>query len=367
MFSDITELKINEQKLRISDEKYSKAFHASPAPSSITTLKEGRYVDVNESYTKLVGYSKEELLQSTTTDINFFPDKEDRATFINELIKTGKLRDYETQMYSKIKGIRTTSISAEIIELQSEKCIIWVGYDVTDQILLEKKVLTTVGRERYKIGQSLHDDLGQHLVGIEAMCSLLLKRLKNQNSPDVKFTEEIHELLIEAHEKARVTARNLCPVRLEENGLSIAITDLILKTEKMFGINCTFHNHNMHIKIYNSQVAINIYYIVQEAINNSVKHGNVKNIIITYSSNEDNIYLSIDDDGDGFNVSQINSPGIGLELMKYRARAIGGSLNISSKPGKGTEISLKLPRINNKKIEWDWKEKTYEEIKNIYS
>lgn len=367
MFSDITELKITEQKLRVSDEKYSKAFHASPAPSSITTLNEGRYVDVNESYTRLVGYSKEELLGSTTLEIKFFTDREDRTKFINELIKTGKLRNYVTQMYSKIKGIRTVSIAAEIIELQAEKCIIWVGYDITDQIQLEKEVLTAAGRERYKIGLYLHDDLGQHLVGIEAMCSLLLKRLKSKNSPEVKITEEIHEYLKEAHEKARVTARGLTPVRMEENGLSSAIYDLTSKTEKIFGINCLFHNFNMHIKIYNSQVAINMFYIVQEAVNNAVKHGEVKNIVITYSSNEDNIYLSIEDDGKGFNESKNTSPGIGLELMKYRARAIGGSLDIKSSPGSGTEILLKLPQINNRKTEWDWKEKTYEEITHIYS
>ncbi len=367
MFSDITELKMTEKKLRISDEKYSKAFHASPAPSSITTLKEGRYVDVNESYTKFVGYSKDELIGKTSTDIKFFTDREDRTKFITELIKTGKLRNYVTQMYSKIKGIRTISISAEIIELQSETCIIWVGYDITDQIQLEKEVLTAAGRERYKIGQYLHDDLGQHLVGIEAMCSLLLKRLKALDSPEVKIAEEIHEYLKEAHEKARVTARGLCPVRLEENGLSFAITDLITKTEKIFAINCIFHNFNMHVRIYNSQIAINMYYIVQEAINNAVKHGEVKNIVVTYSSNEDNIYLSIEDDGRGFNENEITSPGIGLELMKYRARAIGGSLEIKSSPGSGTEVMLKFPRINNKKIEWDWKEKTYEEITNIYS
>jgi len=123
----------------------------------------------------------------------------------------------------------------------------------------------------------------------------------------------------------------------------------------------------MHVRIYNSQIAINMYYIVQEAINNAVKHGEVKNIIVTYSSNEDNIYLSIEDDGKGFNENKITSPGIGLELMKYRARAIGGSLDINSNPGSGTEILLKFPRINNKKNEWDWKEKTYEEITNIYS
>jgi PAS domain S-box-containing protein len=131
--------------------KYSKAFHASPAPSSITTLKDGRFIEVNESYTKLVGYSKEELIGETTTSINFIINREEREKFIKELMVNGKLRDYETQVYSRVKGVRTFSLSAEIIELQGEKCIILVDYDVTDQIRLEKEVLTITGRERYKI------------------------------------------------------------------------------------------------------------------------------------------------------------------------------------------------------------------------
>lgn len=367
IFSDITELKLNEEKLRISDEKYSKAFHASPAPSSISTLDEGRYIDVNESYTEFVGYSKEELIGRTSTDINFFIDKNDRKIFINELEANGTLRDYEANVYSRVKGIRAFSLSAEIIELQGERCIIWVGYDVTDEIRLEKEVLEATGRERYKIGQYLHDDLGQHIVGVEAMCALLEKRLRLQQNPEVNLVHEIHDYLKEAHEKTRGVARGLCPVRLEEDGLSSAIKDLSARIEKMFGISCIFHNFNIFEKIYNSQVSINMFYIVQEAVNNAVKHGKADEIVITFFSNEDNIYISVDDNGRGFNLHDNVSNGMGMNLMKYRARAIGGHLEVNSIPGSGTSINLKFPRINNRQNEWDWKQVSYEEITDINS
>ena len=318
-------------------------------------MEEGKYIDVNRSYTDLVGYSKEELIGSTTSDINFFLDFPDRIKFVKELSHTGTLRNYETQVFSKIKGVRTFSFSAEIIELQRKKCIIWVGYDVTDQISLEKEVLEVTGRERYRIGKYLHDDLGQHIVGVEVMCSLLEKRLRSQKNPEVQPLEEIGIYLREAHEKARSMASTLCPVRLEEHGLHSAISELVSKIEKMYGVSCRFQNLIKDIKIYNSQIAINMYYIVQEAINNALRHGEAENIDITYSSNQGKIYLSIEDDGAGFSLPESVSSGMGLNLMKYRARAIGGTLEVTSSPGSGTSVFLRFPKINNKKNEWDWK------------
>lgn len=365
--TDITELKLNEQKLRISDEKYSKAFQASPALSCITTLAEGRYLDANESYLSFVGYTKEELKEKTSTDINFFVDKEYRLKFVDELRLKGKLRDMETLVYSRSKGIRTMSLSAEIIVLQGEQCLIWLANDITDVIRLEKEVLTVTDRERYKIGLYLHDDLAQHLVGVEAMCALLEKRLKKQDNPEAALAGEINEYLREAHEKTRGMARGLCPVRLEERGLSSAIIDLTVKIEKMFGVSCGFYNFNTSDRIYNSQISINMFYIVQEAVNNAVRHGSADDIKITYSSNENNMYLCVEDNGTGFDINRDYQNGMGMNLMKYRARAIGGHLEIFSAPGTGTLVRLKFPRINNKKSELDWEEACYEKITDIHS
>jgi signal transduction histidine kinase len=108
-----------------------------------------------------------------------------------------------------------------------------------------------------------------------------------------------------------------------------------------------------------------MFYIVQEAVNNAVKHGSCSEIIITYFSNEDNLYISVEDNGKGFDPKEIASNGMGQSLMKYRARAIGGGLEVNSEPGNGTYILLTFPRMNNKKAEWDWKQVSYEEITDI--
>jgi len=357
VFTDITELKQTENRLRISDEKYTRAFHSSPAPSSITTLRDGIYLDVNTAYTELVGYTKQELIGNSSAEINLFLKPEDRIDLVDHLLREKKLRNYEVQVFSRVKGIRSFSFSADIIELQGEKCMIWVGYDITESIRLEKEILSIVERERYRIGQYLHDDLGQHIVGVEAMTSLLCQRLENGKNRETGFAIEIRDYLREAIDMTRSSARGLCPVRLEENGFSSAMTDLAEQTEKMFKCTCIFQNHNRaNVKIYNSNVAINLYYIVRESVNNALKHGHADKIIIRYSTDIENIHVTIRDNGSGFNPENADqsSTGMGLNLIRYRSRAIGAVLHIISEPGRGTVVSCILPMRNNIIREWDW-------------
>ncbi len=353
--SDITELRNSEKNLRLSDEKYSKAFHSSPAPSSISTIKDGRYIEINESYTRMLGYDEEDLIGRYSHEINLFPDENERVQLINTLMKKGKVRNYEIKMFSKIKGTRTFSASADIIELQNEPCMIWVGYDITNQRRLEREILNITQRERYKIGQALHDDLGQHLVGVEGLCLMLKKRLLAKNCSEAEIAGEIKTLIREATEKSRSIARGLCPVRLQRNGLSSAITDYVSDLTKRSDVNFTFEKKTGVI-IYNSHVAINMFYILREAINNSVTNGNAQDVEITYESDENSIYLKIKDNGCGFDIRKIHNKGMGLNLMYYRANAIGAHIRIESALGKGTNVILILPMINNRETEWDWKQ-----------
>ncbi len=354
ILTDITELKVREKNLHISDEKFSKAFHASPAPSTVSTLEEGQYIDVNESFSRLVGYKASELIGHYVWEVGLFLKWDDRKKMITKLKKDGKLRDYEILLNSKTNGIRNFSVSAEIIELQGTKCMVWVGYDITEKIKFEKEMLSITERERYRVGQYLHDDLGQFLVGIDAMCSLLEKKLKKEKNIYLPLVTEMHQYIREATNNARRTARGLCPVNFDENGLRSAIKDMLTKTSRMFNIKYRFLDR-ADIVIYNSNMAINMYHIVQEAVNNAIKHGKARLIEVVYKTDDENIFLSISDDGTGFCLNQKPNTGIGLDLMKYRARAIGGTLSVSSESGKGTEITLTIPKTNNRKTEWDWK------------
>lgn len=338
---------------QMADEKFLKAFHASPAPSTISTLEEGQYIEVNESFARLVGYKGSELIGHYVWEVGLFQKWSDRVAMINKLKREGKLRDYELLLNSRSGGVRNFSVSAEIIELQGVECMVWVGYDITDKIKLEKEILSIAERERYRVGQYLHDDLGQFLVGIEAMCSLLQKKLKKDKHGCFSLATEMSEYIKEAIENARRTAQGLCPVKLEENGLRFAIKDLVSKTSRIFNISCKFYDA-ADVIIYSSDTAINMFYIVQESINNAAKHSKADSITVSYTTDEERILLVVKDNGQGFELPAA-SGGLGLDLMKYRARAIGATLSISSEPGKGTEVELSLKKSNNRKTDWDWK------------
>jgi PAS domain S-box-containing protein len=129
---------ISERKK--AEEKFYKAFNLSPEPISITTMLEGRFLDVNESFLRATGYAREELIGRTSLEAKFWTASEDRARFVHELPENGPLRDREIVFHTKTGERRTALNSAEVIEIAGQKCIIAVLKDITERALLEKRL-----------------------------------------------------------------------------------------------------------------------------------------------------------------------------------------------------------------------------------
>ncbi len=359
--NDITRIKNHEQTVTLSEEKYSKAFFANPAPCTISTIDEGRFIEVNKSFGNLVGYEPLDLIGHYVWELGLFLRWEDRQKMVIKLKQNGSLQGYEIKLKSKTNGIRIFSCSAEIIELQGLKCMVWVAYDVTEMINFEKEMLKKTERERYRLGQYLHDDLGQFLVGIDSICTLLARKMKEDDNPLLSLVTEMRHYIKEATDSSRRTAHGLCPVNLDENGLCSGIKNMLNKKSQIFKFEHKF-NEETDIVIYNSNMSINMYYIVQEAVNNAIKHGKAQGVEVTFKTDTKNIILTIADNGSGFSVKDRPAAGgIGIDQMKYRTRAIGGLLNICSEPGKGTIVTLKIPRKLNRVTDRDWNKTVFTE------
>jgi PAS domain S-box-containing protein len=133
---DITERKKAE-------ERFYKAFNANPEPISIATISEGRYIDVNESFLRVTGYSRQEVIGRTSSELMFWERPENRDTFIEMIKRQGSVRDMEITFRTKTGEIRTAADSAETIEVDGQQCVIAIFRDITDQKTLEKQLRQT--------------------------------------------------------------------------------------------------------------------------------------------------------------------------------------------------------------------------------
>jgi signal transduction histidine kinase len=210
--------------------------------------------------------------------------------------------------------------------------------DMTSRKLMEKQIAEISDREQCRIGQDLHDGLCQQLVSIAFATELLREKLAAEKREEqAARAEVIAGMVNHAITQARQFARGLYPVRLEEDGLASALQEMSDHVQSFNNIACRF-TCDEPVMIHNSIAGSNLFRIAQEAVNNAVKHSRGKHISIGLGAVEDEITLTVKDDGVGFPAVLEKHEGMGLYIMNYRARMIGASLDIRRGAGGGTIV-----------------------------
>jgi PAS domain S-box-containing protein len=145
---DITERKGAEIALRESEEKFAKAFRCSPNPITILTLKDQRYIDVNDSYLKVTGFLREEVIGRTRSELNIWVNSEDNAKIQKKLQSGGVISNQECHFYTKSGEPRVVLFSAEVINLGGEPCMLCVTNDITENKQADAQLRLTAERDR---------------------------------------------------------------------------------------------------------------------------------------------------------------------------------------------------------------------------
>lgn len=222
--------------------------------------------------------------------------------------------------------------------------------DVTERRLLEKTLLDITEEQQQRIGQDLHDGLGQYLTGIACLTTALQEKLQLKLPSSAPDAETIAKLVQETIAQTRALARGLCPIELETTGLESALEDLTFNIQRVHKIDCRLETDNVQ-PIKDHSVAMHLYRITQEALNNAIKHAKASKILVSLRFSNSGNVLSIQDDGCGFKQNQHKHPSMGLRMMNYRATMIDASLTISSEPKQGTKIecSFNFAKYETKK------------------
>ncbi len=123
----------SEAALRQSEERFAKAFRATPDSIILSSLADGRYLEINDSFIRNTGYSREEIIGHTSTELGIWADPSDRERFVQLIYKYGFVRNFEARHQTKSGGIGVSLISAEIIEFDGQSCLLSVSRDITDR------------------------------------------------------------------------------------------------------------------------------------------------------------------------------------------------------------------------------------------
>jgi PAS domain S-box-containing protein len=218
-----------------------------------------------------------------------------------------------------------------------------VATDVTERFRLQREILEISDREQARIGQDVHDGLCQQLIGVAFNANSLEQALASQQRPEAATARKICTLLDEAITESRRVCRGLYPIRLRTQGLVPALEELAATTSERYQVQCRCDAETqlLHCDV---ATATHLYRIAQEALNNALKHSGGHNITIRVRESGDGIELHVMDDGKGVNATPGRGTGMGLHIMDYRARLIGGSFQFRSRPD-GTTVSCRVPQI----------------------
>ena len=370
---DITERTLMEKALRESEEKFSTAFHASPEIVAITTIKDGRYVDINENYTHATGYTPAELIGHTAKSLGIWYKISDRIDMFKTLKEQGRITGKEYRFRIKSGEIRTWLFSGEPITISGEPCLMGSAIDITDRKLMEAQALEAenlreVDRLRRELLSNVSHELRTPLASIKGFATMLLdygKRLKPGEKQEYleiidKNADRLVELIEQLLEMSRLGVGMLSIKKIPTNVISLCksvITEARVRTKE--------HTFVLDLPGRLPKVEMDdrrIRQVLDNIIGNSVKYSNPgTEIVLSVRKNSGDLLFTITDHGSGIPKNDIpnvfdrmfysknkrkvgiSGAGLGLSICKGLVEAHDGKIWIESQEGVGTKCFFTLP------------------------
>jgi PAS domain S-box-containing protein len=340
------------ERVKHSEEKYRSLIEQAGDAIAVFNSKM-QILDVNLSATKLLGYSTEQLksmslkdvLSSTemrTDPIDFELLESGESTLKPRMMITSRGTVVETEVHAKkLPDGSFLAVIRDLTERKKAEQELKHSYEAIRELVTHLQDIRE--EERLKMAQEVHDELGQQLTIMKMDVSWLDQKLTGENPALKEKTTALKQTIDATVKTVRRIASELRPSVLDDMGLAVAIEWQTREIEKRSGIKINIDEVN-DVPALGDHNKINLFRVVQESLTNVVRYAQATEVKITLKQTDEDIRLTVKDNGIGFDPQTIAvKKTLGILGMRERISALGGSFKLESKPGHGTTVSVCVP------------------------
>jgi two-component system, chemotaxis family, CheB/CheR fusion protein len=319
------------------------AILGTAAEGIITIDENGIVTRFNKAAEQMFGYTLAEITGKNVNILMPMPYQDRHDSYLANYLATGvrKMIGVGREMRGRRKDSSTFPMHLSVSELNSggRRLFTSIVHDISQRQALQREILETAANEQRRIGQDLHDSVGQELTGLGLLAEDLANSLGAAVGEAAKQrAQQIYMGLRQALQQIRELSRGLIPVEVDPEGLMTALRELTRKIVEKGLKNCSFQC-DKQVLVDDPSTATHLFRIAQEAVTNAITHGRATQINIGLTTEGENGILTIQDNGLGIRAGTGKKTGIGLKIMQYRADMINAVLNVAAAVGGGTIVT----------------------------
>ncbi len=298
---------------------------------------------INPAAETLFGYTAKELLGENIKQLMPSPHRKKHDSYITDYLQTGikKIIGSGRQLIGQRKDGSQFPLYLSVGEVQLKHTHLFAGLimDLSTQQKLQREVLAIPAREQQRIGEELHDGLGQQLTGLSMLAESLLNKA---SKPEYELADQLASGLHEALKQVRALSRGLMPVQIYADGFVISLQEITESIELQSHIPIKLQIDDA-VLLFDDATANHLYRIAQESLNNAVKHASASQINVSLKIEQNHGLLEIIDNGIGIPLNLNDSSGLGLSIMKHRCGLFDGEITINPAGECGTQVRCRFP------------------------